>query len=41
VVAPFVARSERDYEEVVRAVSRDVLADALAEERFDAPYRYC
>ena len=35
MAAPFVGRSVRDYEEVVRAVSRDVLADALAEERFD------
>ena len=35
VGAPFVARSVRGYEEVVRAISRNVLADALAEERFD------
>lgn len=35
VSAPFAVRPVRDYEEMVRSVSRQVLAGALAEDRFD------
>ena len=35
VSAPFALRSVRDYEELVRQVSREVLSAALARDRFD------
>jgi cytochrome P450 len=35
VAAPFTVRSVRDYEKLVRSVTRQVLAGALAQDRFD------